>query len=127
MTLCRQDGATVVLFDGVGMLRAGQSPLRQRKAAASLLYYMPFMTIPGLLHARQAYARAQQEVARRTGSLFVDIGDVVPADGTYFADANHYRDAGSFLAAQALAQTLIDAGIVGRSAKAAGRLSPQQD
>ena len=126
VTLCRQDGATVVLIEAAGLLRESQSPVRQRLAAASLIYYMPFMTIRGLLEARKAYVRTQQVVAEKTGSLFIDIGESVPADRTHFADANHYRDTGSRIAATALAQALIDRGVLSSIAKSAGALAPRR-
>jgi acyl carrier protein len=120
VTQCRQDGATVVLFQAMGMLRREGSFLQQRRAAARVLYYTPFMTLPGLLEARYAYARVHREVAEKTGALFIDIGTAVPADWTHFADADHFQDAGSRVAAQAFSQALIDAGVVTSVAKAAG-------
>lgn len=126
VALCRQDGASVVLFEGAGLLRVGQSPLKQRLAAAALLYYMPFMTISGLLEAREAYVAAERTVARNTGSLFIDIGDRVPADRTHFADANHFRDAGSLAAATALAQALIVANAVVGVARSRGAPMPRR-
>lgn len=120
VTHCRQNGATVVLFDAVGMLRAGDSFLQQRRAAARILYYMPYMTIPGLIEAQRAYNRTQRDVAKKTGSLFIDIGEAVPADWSHFADANHYKDTGSYVAAQAFSRALIDAGVVESAAASAG-------
>lgn len=73
----------VVLVTFSCQIRPEQAPEQQLKAAGSALYYMPFMTPPGLIDAYSRYNRVITEVASETG------------DNEHFNDTVHFKDAGS--------------------------------
>jgi lysophospholipase L1-like esterase len=87
-------------------LRRDQSPQEQVRAAESMLYYMPFMSIDGLLSGYAEYNRITRLVAQETGSLVVEGEDSIPADGEHFADSVHFWDAGSVLMARRVSDAL---------------------
>jgi len=76
-------------------LRRGQSDEEQLQAAASALYYMPFMTPRGLIDAYERYNQVIREVARDTGVLLIEGEADIPGDPQHFADSVHFTDAGS--------------------------------
>ena len=76
-------------------LRSGQSADEQLRAAASRLYYEPFMTPQGIIDADRRYNEIVREVAAATGALLVDGEDDIPGDPAHFADTVHFTDAGS--------------------------------
>jgi lysophospholipase L1-like esterase len=76
-------------------LRRGQGDEEQLQAAASALYYMPFMTPRGLIGAYERYNQVIREVASETGALLIDGETAIPGDARHFADSVHFTDAGS--------------------------------
>jgi len=76
-------------------LRSGQSADEQLRAAASRLYYEPFMNPQGIIDAYRRYNEIVREVAAATGALLVDGEDDIPGDPAHFADTVHFTDAGS--------------------------------
>ena len=76
-------------------LRRGQGDEEQLQAAASALYYMPFMTPRGLIGAYERYNQVIREVASETGALLIDGETAIPGDALHFADSVHFTDAGS--------------------------------
>ena len=90
----------IVLVTFSQQLRAGQSHAKQAQAAATALYYMPYMSIDGLIKAFDAYNTAIREVAAASGSLLIDGEDLVPADDVHFSDSVHFTDTGSKVMAQ---------------------------
>lgn len=76
-------------------LRPGQSADAQLRAAASRLYYEPFMTPQGIIDAYRRYNQIVREVATATGALLIDGEDDIPGDPAHFADTVHFTDAGS--------------------------------
>jgi lysophospholipase L1-like esterase len=99
------EGTLVVLPTFSYRLRRDQTPEEQLKAAESALYYMPYMSIEGLLAGYEAYNRAIRQVAADTGALLVDGELAIPGDGVHFSDSVHFTDAGS----QAMAKRVTDA------------------
>jgi lysophospholipase L1-like esterase len=87
-------------------LRRDQSPQEQLRAAESMLYYMPYMTIDGLLSGYEEYNRITRLVAQETGALVVEGEDSIPADSEHFADSVHFWDAGSVLMARRVSDAL---------------------
>ncbi len=67
---------------------------------------MPFMTIAGLLDAQEAYRRATAAVAGRSGSMLLDLGDVVPPNRACFLDSSHYTSLGAAYFGRAFSQAL---------------------
>jgi lysophospholipase L1-like esterase len=76
-------------------LRSGQSADEQLRAAASRLYYEPFMTPQGIIDAYRRYNEIVREVAAATGALLIEGEDDIPGDPAHFADTVHFTDAGS--------------------------------
>ena len=76
-------------------LRSGQAEEQQMTAAASALYYMPFMSPQGLISAYQQYNKVIIEVAQATGALLIGGADDIPGNPQHFADTVHFTDLGS--------------------------------
>lgn len=100
-------GAQVVLPTFSYRLRRDQGPEARLKAAESALYYMPYMSIEGLLAGYEAYNRAIRQVARDTGALLVDGELDIPGDGVHFTDSVHFTDAGSVAMARRVSDALL--------------------
>jgi lysophospholipase L1-like esterase len=75
--------------------RREQSPDQQVKAADSSLFYMPYMSIQGLLDGFDAYNQAIREAAGRAGVILIGDEDSIPGDSLHFHDSVHFTDAGS--------------------------------
>ena len=76
-------------------LRRDQSPEDQVRAAVTSLYYMPYMSIAGLLDGFEAYNRVIRRVAEENGALLISGENEIPGDAVHFADSYHFTDAGS--------------------------------
>lgn len=98
---------TVVLMTPMSRLDAKQSAAEQREAAGTVLYYMPFMSIPGLIEGASAYRDAMVRAARRTGAEFVEAAAQVPKDAEHYADSAHLTVKGGELMAKAMAAELL--------------------
>jgi acyl-CoA synthetase (AMP-forming)/AMP-acid ligase II/acyl carrier protein len=107
--LCQEKASVVVLLSARGRLRRGQSRWQQLRAAGTHVYYMPYMSIEGLLDVRDEYDRVVRSVAGRTGCVLLDVRDAVPSDGRHYVDSNHYSDAGSARLASAVSEALVSA------------------
>jgi acyl-coenzyme A synthetase/AMP-(fatty) acid ligase/acyl carrier protein len=107
--LCQSRTALVVLTLGAGRLRREGSRWHRLLAAQTSVFYMPYLTISGLLDAQEEYHRAHRRVAERTGAILLDLEDVVPGDGKHFIDSNHYREAGSERFGLAFSRALAEA------------------
>ncbi len=99
----------VVLVTFAHRIRLEQNPEEQVRAAASALYYMPFMTPNGLVAAFTRYNEIIREVGRDTGSLLVSGEMEIPADDEHFNDTVHFKDAGSRAMAQRVGEALLKA------------------
>ena len=89
-------------------LRPGQSPEEQLRAAASRLYYEPFMTPQGILAAYRRYNEIVREVADATDALLIDGENDIPGDPAHFADTVHFTDAGSAAMAARVTRALVN-------------------
>jgi acyl-CoA synthetase (AMP-forming)/AMP-acid ligase II/lysophospholipase L1-like esterase len=107
--LCRERAPVVALVCGMGRLRRGLSRWQQLRAAVTHVYYMPYMSIRGLLDVREEYDRVVQTVAQRSGCVLIDTSDAVPRDGRHYVDSNHFSDAGSARLASAVSDALVKA------------------
>jgi lysophospholipase L1-like esterase len=90
-------------------VRRGQAPEVQREAAVTALYYMPYMTLDGLVSGYEEYNRVIREVASRTGALYIGGEDRIPADGRHYTDSVHFSDAGSRIMAERVTEALLAA------------------
>lgn len=90
-------------------IRRDQPPERQRSAAASALFYMPFLDPPRLMDGYAEYNRVLCEVARATGTILIEGEETIPGDPTHFADTVHLRDPGLALQAERVLAGLLAA------------------
>jgi hypothetical protein len=103
----QQRNALVVLPTFSYRLRREQSAEQQLEAAESALYYMPYMSVEGLLKGYEAYNQAIREVARDTGALLVDGELEIPGDPLHFNDSVHFTDVGSAAMAGRVSAALL--------------------
>lgn len=99
-------GALPVLVATTSQLRREQSPREQLAASTTALFYTPFMSIPGLLDARDAYNAAIRRTAQRTGVVLVRGENDIPADREHFLDTAHFTLRGSERMAERVATAL---------------------
>ncbi len=90
----QQRCSVVALVTFSVQMRPEQSPAAQRAAAASALYYMPFLDVGGLLAGYAEYNRVIRAVARAAGAILIEGEDSIPGDARHFADSVHFRDPG---------------------------------
>lgn len=89
--------------------RPGQTPEEMSDSMASSLYYMPFMSIDGLMQGFAEYDRVIREVARATGAILVEDEDSIPGDAVHFNDSVHFLDPGLELQAARVSAGLLAA------------------
>lgn len=102
----QQQSQMVAIATFSTQLRAGRSAEQQLAAAASALYYMPFMSVDGLMLGYQRYNTIITEVAASTGALLVGDADAIPGDSQHFADSVHFTDLGAKAMAARVATAL---------------------
>lgn len=90
-------------------MRRQQAPEAQRAAAASALYYMPFLDPASLLDGYEEYNRVIRTVAQSTGAILIEGEGVIPGDALHFADSVHFLDPGSKLQAERILRGLLAA------------------
>ena len=95
----------IVLATFSTRLRVDQSLEEQKQAASTSLYYMPYMSIPGLIEGYRTYNSIIRDVARESGVLLVGHEDSIPGDAIHFVDSVHFTDLGS----QAMAERIFTA------------------
>lgn len=104
-----QSGAAWVLLTNGARVGREQSPRQQTAAAATVLFYMPYLTVEGFLDAHDAYNEVIVNVARRHGAILVDAYEDIPKDELHYADSHHLKDAGSRRLGADLARELVAA------------------
>lgn len=106
-------------------LRRGEPRDIQREAAVTALYYMPYMTVEGLISGYEEYNRVIREVASRTGALYIGGEDRIPPDSAHYTDSVHFTDAGSRAMANRVTEALLAAAtfrsLVAKETSAGGR------
>lgn len=90
-------------------LRRGDPRDTQRESAITALYYMPYMTIDGLISGYEEYNRVIREVAAHTGALYIGDEDRIPPDRAHYTDSVHFTDAGSRAMAVRVTEALLRA------------------
>jgi lysophospholipase L1-like esterase len=98
--------AAVITFST--RLRRDQDPADQVAAAVTSLYYMPYMSIDGLLEGFEAYNQTIREVAAETGALLIEAERAIPGDAVHFNDSVHFTDRGNTAMARRVADALAD-------------------
>ena len=99
---------TVALVTFSNQLRRNQDRTQQAVAAQSSLYYMPYMSIDGLVTAFETYNDVIREVAHQTGAVLIEAEQEIPGDPQHFADSVHLLDAGSKALADIVHQGLTE-------------------
>jgi lysophospholipase L1-like esterase len=90
--------------------RRTQSKEEQLQAANTSLYYMPYMSVSGLLDAFEEYNAVVRQVAKETGVVLIDGENEIPGDDLHFNDSVHFKDEGSRIMAHRVATALIGSG-----------------
>jgi lysophospholipase L1-like esterase len=103
----KQEAELVVLVTFSSQMRREQSVDEKNNAAASSLYYMPYMSPDGLIDAFAMYNNVIRDVAREQGALLVEAELSIPGDSIHFNDSVHFKDAGSRLLAERVADVLL--------------------
>lgn len=90
----QEEAPVVALATFSHHVRREQSDEEKLRASNTSLYYMPYMTVEGLLEGFDEYNRVIREVASRRGAILVDGEDEIPGDTVHFADSVHFTEAG---------------------------------
>jgi lysophospholipase L1-like esterase len=99
----QQTGSLVAIAPLVNRIRASDPLDGQVRSAASLLYFMPYMSIRGVLAAYEEYNRVIRATAAQEGLILLEGDDSIPQDSAHFHDAIHFSDAG----ARAMAESVF--------------------
>jgi lysophospholipase L1-like esterase len=105
--------------------RPEQSAAEQLRACNTSLYYMPYMSVSGLLAAFEEYNRVIRAVAQDTGVVLADVAGAIPGSDRYFHDSIHFTDAGAELMGRLMTKALTEShafhALAARAAPPAGR------
>jgi GDSL-like Lipase/Acylhydrolase family len=104
----RRSGQLPVLLAVSGQVRRDQSKPEQLAAAETDLFYMPYMTIEGLLDLRDEYNRVIREVGAGMGAAVIDAHLAVPGDKRHFQDSLHFAPTGSAMAGRVIGEELVE-------------------
>jgi lysophospholipase L1-like esterase len=97
----------VVVVTLSNRLRSEQSVEDRIGSSVTHLYYMPYMTVDGLLNAYRDYNDIIRAVAQESGALLVSGEDEIPGNGENFVDSIHFTDRGSRAMAERTVRQLI--------------------
>ena len=97
--------------------RRGQDRATQIAKADVAFYYMPWMSIDGMLDAMDKYNEAILQYGRRSGLLVVDDREAIPPDAEHFTDCMHLGDKGADVMADRFFRALRTAGEIERLAR----------
>lgn len=89
-------------------MRREQSAQQQLLNANSSLYYMPYMSLKGLLDGFDQHNQVIRDVARETGAVLIDGETKISGDDAHFHDSVHFTDAGSSVMAERVEAALKD-------------------
>jgi lysophospholipase L1-like esterase len=90
--------------------RRSQPRETQIANASVAFFYMPWLTVEGLLDGIDLYNDAIVDFGRRRGVPIVEDRDSIPGDGVHFADWAHFTDQGAVLMAQRFARFIEEQG-----------------
>ena len=100
--------------------RRHQDRATQVANADVAFYYMPWMSIEGMLDAMDVYNQAILDYAKRQNLPVVDDREAIPADAQHFTDCMHLGDKGAEAMAERFARYLQTNGLVTRLIHRAG-------
>jgi hypothetical protein len=101
-------GSQPVLLESTGQVRRGQSASEQAAAAATDLFYMPYVSIQTLLDLRDEYNRAVRRVGAALQVPVLDVRLRVPGDERHYRDSSHYTPRGAALAGRLTGEALLE-------------------
>ena len=102
----------LVLSTFIVKYRRSQDRATQIRNADVAFYYMPWMSINGMLDAMDLYNQAILDYGERAGLFVVDDRDAIPADAEHFSDCMHLLDAGADAMAERFFRALQASGLV---------------
>lgn len=76
-------------------IRAEQSPDERTKSSITSLYYMPYMSVDGILEGFNAYNDVIRRIAHEKNVYLIDENNSIPGDDVHFIDSVHFTDRGS--------------------------------
>jgi len=98
--------ATLILTTASRGYRNGLSPAENRALARNTLNFADCLTPDGLIEATSLFNRAVREVAAKERLSLIDLTEQIPGGWTYFADGNHFNDAGKHRVAGLMAKAV---------------------
>jgi lysophospholipase L1-like esterase len=103
----QEEAELVVLITFSTQLRAAQTQEQQARATQTSLYYMPYMSIEGLIRGFALYNETIRDVAREMGAVLIEAEDEIPGDPRHFVDSVHFTDAGAARMAEIVADQVL--------------------
>ena len=100
----------VVLVTFSPRVRQEQSTEVRAEAAVTSLYYMPFMSLQGLIDGFAAYNEVIRKVGRDADVLVIGGEHEIPGTGEYYVDSVHFTARGGARMAARVADGLIGSG-----------------
>jgi lysophospholipase L1-like esterase len=104
----RKVASLVVIATWSHQIRKEQTIEQKLEAAASALYYMPFMTPDSLVEGYERYNEAIRQAAGKTGALLVEDENSIPGDSIHFNDSVHFKDPGSVAMANRVSEAILN-------------------
>ena len=114
-TELQQRDVPLVLSTFVVKYRRTQDHPTQIANADVAFYYMPWMSIDGLLDAMDVYNQAIVDFAGRRQLGVVDNRDAIPPDANHFRDCMHFTDRGADAMADRFLTYLQRSGLIDRA------------
>ena len=108
----QQEEITLVMSTFLVKYRRNQERREQIANADVAFYYMPWMTIDGLLDAIDLYNSAIVRFGETHGVPVIDSSRSIPADSTHYVDNMHMTDVGAAAMAERIGQFLLEEGII---------------
>jgi lysophospholipase L1-like esterase len=105
-------GVPMVLSTFVVKYRRDQDRATQIANADVAFYYMPWMSIDGMLHAMDVYNQAILDYAANHQMLAIDDRFVIPADAEHFVDCMHLSTRGNAVMAKRFSGALRASGLL---------------
>ncbi len=105
--LAQKKAKVVAIATFSSHLRQGQTPEQQKRAMASAIFYMPFITPEGLLASYERYNQIIRDVAKETGALLIEGENDIPGTPEFFVDSVHFNDDGSKMMADRVSRSFI--------------------
>jgi hypothetical protein len=112
-------GIPMLLSTFIVKYRRDQDRATQIRNADVEFYYMPWMSIDGMLDAMDTYNQAILDYGARTDVPVVDDRNAIPPDADHFSDCMHLLDPGAEAMADRFARYLTNSGLLARAVDAA--------